>query len=65
MSEYLSVKWVHILSSTVLFGTGAGYPLLAPWLVCRDKRGQRRGSWLLGVRIPYPAQPVGMFPRPC
>ena len=24
MSEYLAVKWVHILSSTILFGTGIG-----------------------------------------
>jgi uncharacterized membrane protein len=24
MTWYLLVKWVHILSSTVLFGTGAG-----------------------------------------
>jgi uncharacterized membrane protein len=24
MSEYLIVKWVHVLSSTILFGTGIG-----------------------------------------
>ena len=24
MSWYAAVKWVHIVSSTVLFGTGAG-----------------------------------------
>ena len=32
MNEYLVVKWIHVLSSTVLFGTGIGsayYMLLA------------------------------------
>jgi uncharacterized membrane protein len=38
--EYLTVKWAHILSSTVLFGTGIGsaYYLLVATLA-RDARG--------------------------
>src|SRR5687768_13070216 len=37
--EYLAVKWLHVLSSTVLFGTGIGsafYLLRATW--SRDAR---------------------------
>jgi uncharacterized membrane protein len=37
MTAYLLVKWVHILSSTVLFGTGAG---IAFFFV----RGQKTGD---------------------
>lgn len=39
MSEYLIVKWVHVLSSTILFGTGIGsafYMLFA--CLSRDPR---------------------------
>ena len=37
--EYLALKWIHILSSTVLFGTGIGsaFYLLATTL-SRDPR---------------------------
>jgi len=34
MNEYLVVKWLHVLSSTFLFGTGVGsafYLLMAAW----------------------------------
>jgi len=37
--DYITVKWLHVLSSTVLFGTGIGsayYLLVATW--SRDTR---------------------------
>lgn len=35
MDPYLSVKWLHILSSTVLFGTGIGTAFQMVWAMRR------------------------------
>jgi uncharacterized membrane protein len=39
MGEYLIVKWVHILSSTILFGTGIGS---AFYMLMASRRGDPR-----------------------
>ncbi len=39
MVEYLWLKWIHILSSTVLFGTGIGIAFFKLWC---DRHGDRR-----------------------
>ncbi|WP_017759760.1 DUF2269 family protein [Pseudacidovorax intermedius] len=46
--EYLTLKWIHVLSSTVLFGTGIGsaYYLLAATLT-RDARSTARVAGLV------------------
>lgn len=48
--EYLVIKWVHILSSTVLFGTGIGSALyLLTAVLSRDPRTIAHVSrWLCG-----------------
>src|SRR5687767_13430334 len=42
--DYLIVKWLHILSSTVLFGTGIGS---AFYFLCASLRGDPRSIWLV------------------
>lgn len=54
MSQYLFVKWLHIVSSTLLFGTGIGsafYLLMAslqrePWVIARVARIVVIADWL-------------------
>ncbi len=40
--EYLWVKWVHILSSTILFGTGVGS---AFYMFMANRRGEMAGMY--------------------
>ena len=41
--EYLVVKWLHVLSSTLMFGTGIGSAM-------PRKDGKRTSHGLLGIR---------------
>lgn len=43
MDPYLTVKWLHILSSTVLFGTGAGTAFQMVWAMRRGDPAQVYG----------------------
>src|SRR5688572_21336814 len=42
--DYITVKWLHILSSTVLFGTGIGS---AFYMLSASLRGDPRSVWLV------------------
>jgi len=46
--DYLTVKWLHVLSSTVLFGTGIGS---AFYLLCASLRGDPRSVWLVAKYV--------------
>lgn len=39
MDPYLALKWVHVLSSTVLFGTGIGTAFQMVWAMRQDAPG--------------------------
>ncbi|WP_224815611.1 DUF2269 domain-containing protein [Hasllibacter sp. MH4015] len=43
MDPYLLAKWIHILSSTVLFGTGIGTAFQMVWAMRRAVPGQVHG----------------------
>lgn len=47
MSTYLSLKWLHILSSTVLFGTRAG---IAFFFIRAQRTGDVRAIARVGRR---------------
>ncbi len=59
MDPYLTVKWLHILSSTVLFGTGIGTAFQMVWAMqCGDARhihGTARGVVLADWLFTTPA----------
>ncbi len=48
MNTYLIVKWLHILSSTVLFGTGVG---TAYYLLTISLTGEPRSVALVSARV--------------
>lgn len=43
LDPYLLAKWLHILSSTVLFGTGIGTAFQMVWVMRRAEPGQVQG----------------------
>jgi uncharacterized membrane protein len=47
MSLYLTVKWIHILSSTILFGTGIGIAFFK-WIT--DRSGDTRAIRIVSER---------------
>ncbi|WP_350029433.1 DUF2269 family protein [Caballeronia sp. GAWG1-5s-s] len=47
MSNYLFLKWIHVLSSTVLFGTGSGIAFLK-WIT--DRSGDVRAIRIVTER---------------
>lgn len=48
MSEYLVAKWVHVLSSTILFGTGIG---TAFYMLRAALSREPRVAWLVGKYV--------------
>lgn len=48
MNTYLIVKWVHVLSSTVLFGTGVG---TAYYLLTVSLTGEPRAVAIVSARV--------------
>lgn len=51
MSWYLFVKWLHILSATILFGTGIGIAFFK-WI--NDRGGEVRAIRLSAATWPVP-----------
>jgi uncharacterized membrane protein len=50
MNEYLIIKWLHILSSTVLFGTGIGIAFFK-WIT--DRSGDIRAIRVINERTVF------------
>ncbi len=48
MSAYLVVKWLHILSSTILFGTGIGS---AHYMLCASLNRDAKIAWFVTRKV--------------
>ena len=46
--DYITVKWLHILSSTVLFGTGVGS---AFYFLCASLTREPRAAWVVAKYV--------------